>query len=584
MAVGEALLLKSEAATDRDPKYLEALALFSKSLDLAQRRGELLRILNVQIRLADALLRAGRFDEAAVHFAAAKEQIGDHADRLKALSLKPLDIEHNLAICFLKLGKIPEARSALENILLANPRHSEAIFTKAQLDLQDGIALRYGAGSQEAEASALGQSLVKQGIATLESLRETLLAEDPRSPKSQDGEGTRKDIALYPRVASELGRAYVLLQHESGGMMRALPIAEDLIRRYPKRSEGYALRATIREQVNEDKALVLEDLLFAVRGDPKNVDYLLRCSVLLQSVGENRRARDFLARCRQLAPDSEKVAKEFATFMLRMAHNHRQAGTLELGLIAAREAATADPESPEAHLMIAEILLGRKENKDWEGAKESLERVLDLAPGHPEASSLLGGYFQARGIRSLSEMERQIRRFSDEEQAEVRRAIEDSIINDFRRALVLDPGAEGMAIARNYLKDHVPEQRAASVSLMETAEARLGAGDKIDAIELFKQAVRVDGSNVEARWLLADLLHAETNTQAASEHLTLGLAIDPEHLPSLALAVRVFYVLGEEKKVVQLASRFLRLSEPLLPNATLAKERERIEKIRALIN
>jgi tetratricopeptide (TPR) repeat protein len=181
-------------------------------------------------------------------------------------------------------------------------------------------------------------------------------------------------------------------------------------------------------------------------------------------------------------------------------------------------------------------------------------------------------------------MERQIRRFSDEEQAEVRRAIEDSIINDFRRALVLDPGAEGMAIARNYLKDHVPEQRAASVSLMETAEARLGAGDKIDAIELFKQAVRVDGSNVEARWLLADLLHAETNTQAASEHLTLGLAIDPEHLPSLALAVRVFYVLGEEKKVVQLASRFLRLSEPLLPNATLAKERERIEKIRALIN
>ena len=576
MAVAEAILLKVEEASDEDPRYREAIALFSQSLDLAQRAGNPVPLVKVQVRLGDALLRLGRATEAAEHFSAAKERVDQNPALYTSLNLKRHSLEHNLAVSFIKLGKLEEARVAIDKILVEDPTHGEGRLTRAQLDLVDGMALLYGGLKNEPQSEDSGRALIDGAMTSLAALRSQLVA-------LVRGEEPRAQADLLVLVTSELGRAYLSIPHLKEGILKALPLAEDLIARFPNRGEGYALRASVRDRVGEDKAMVLADLLQAIHLDSRNVDYLLRSSALLQSAGEHRRAHDFLLRAKRVAGTSKEVDHALGTFLLSMAHSHRQRGSLDPAQKAAEEAVAHDPSLAEGHQMIGEILLARPEGKDWEGARQRFEQVLKLNPNHDEAAHLLAGYYQARGIRVLAELERRTEGLQGEDRRLAREALQDSLVADFRRALALSPGADNLAIARNYLRDTIPVQREASSKLVDEGYRTVRGGDTIAGLEILIRAVRTDGSNVEARWLLSEVLHKQERSKEAGEHLLVALGLDPEHLACLALAARVFYVQGDEVRAREFADRFLRLSLPYLPNDTLAEERDRVQKIRALL-
>lgn len=570
LAVAEALLLQDLREPVRGEARLEAAALLSKSLDLAQRRGEPLLILRSQVRLGDLLLRMGRFEEAAEHFAVGAELLKEDADRLRLLGLDPFAIEHNLAISLLGAGRTEDARLALQGILDRSPGHGPARLTVAQLDIREFAASLPRSGAPPDPQAAEAQRRIDASLAGLEALLSEI-------------EGSGGSDELFQGVASELAAAYLRLPGVRGGILKALPLAERLIRRLPGHPSGYALRAEIRERVGEDPALALADYLRAANAAPDEARHLVSAARLLVEGGENRRALQLLQRARQIEPSNRDVARESGRFLHRMAEHHRRLGEPERALQAARLAAEADPGSAAVHHLLGELLLGRGDVPDWEGARAAFEKALSAEPEHGGASLGLARYHQARGIRALSELERRTRDLGGDERAAARQRILDAAMDDFRRALDLAAGSPELVIARNYVRDHAPPQREASKQLLEEGYAAKMRGDSVAALEILRRAVRTDGSHVDARWMLAEALYEAEATGEAIVHLRAALSLDPEHLPSLALSVRVFYVAGLEPEALRSGRRFLAASEPLLPDSVLEAERENVGRILALI-
>lgn len=567
--VAEALLARADALDHRR----EAIELMGRSLGLAERTGDAIRIMRARMRLADTQLRSGNFKDAQEQFQKARAAFVADPERFETLGVEMLVLDHNLAQCLIGRGLLQDGKAMLLRILDEDPSHTQARLSIAGLEMQQGYAdlRRY----QDAALRNRARQRVEKGLQELERLARDLAG------------GGYADIRdeLEPEVLRQLGDATLAADWRDGNLTAALTHAETLISRHPRKPHGYSLRARVQERLlgKDGVREVLVDLTKAHLLDPDDPKLVVRFAQQLRVVGENRKAHRLLERARVRRPNSEIVKLALADLLVAQGRTHHNAGRHDKALLAAQGARRLVEDSVEIWLLLGQA---HESMTEWDAAKAAYEKVLSLDETHTDARMGLARFHQASGIGRLSELATKLSREKDpEERKKLEKTEQQMVLAAYRAALAFAAGTNHVEIARRYLRRYREKNGDRSRDLRVQGERELQAGDIDVGIELLTNATRVDGLDVEAHWMLAQALRARSRTQPdearrkdrdrALSAVTTALDLDPEHLPSLYLASDLYYVKGSWSQLRTVCRRFLVLTRD---EAALAEERKIVGK------
>lgn len=569
--LAEAHLEKAAHSDDPAAHIEEALTHFSAALGLIAKDGDPVRVLRTRLRYADTLLRASKFEAALEQFTLALEVAAKDPARFGRLGVDPLVIRHNRAQALLGVGRRADARSELEEILEKEPRHPAARLTLYALNLRDGFDVLAEARLDSVRDDA--RTLITRGLVGLEEL--TSEFESSRRERAR----AAIDPDLEVRTHTESSRALRLSPWVPNFLGRASQHAELLIARYPQRSEGFLVRADLKEDAG-DNVGALHDLLKAVECAPDHAQPRLRAARHLLRIGQNKRAAEFLLAAHRRAPSDPAIRRELSSLYAAQARTHRNAGEVEKSMIAAKEAVRFDPENPEAHLEVAQTDEGAQR---YEEAQKSYSRVLELSPESEEASLGLARYHQARGLSVIATLKERVASANPGEREVLERNLRDLVLAEFRKALELAQGSADVAIARRHVReasDAAKDQ--AGAELREKGESELNSGRVEAAIEILRQAVRVDGKNIDNHYLLGRALAQAGDRQGALTELRTVIALDPEHFPALVAAANLSYVKGDFDDARRHGERVLRLGKDPMILEAFADEIEATKKLMLL--
>ena len=567
--VAEALL----AGRDALDKRQEAIGLMGRSLGLAERTGDPVRIMRARMRLADTQLRGGDFEDAQAQFERARVAFSQTPERFEALGIEPLVLDHNLAQCLIGRGLIQDGKAMLLRILTADPKHPYARLSHAGLEMQQGYVdlVRY----EDAGLRHRARGRVDGGLEVLQALAKDLAL--------REHAGVR--VELEPEVLRQLGDATLAADWQDGNLMASLTYAETLIARHPGKPHGYSLRARVQERLLGPDGVrdVLLDLTKAHLLDPDDPNLVVRFAQQLRVVGENRKAHRVLDRAHARRPRSEAIKLALADLLVAQGRTHHNAGRHDKALLAAEGARRLIADSTEIWLLLAQV---HEKNAAWEKAEAAYSQVLALDETHKEARLGMARFHQARGIGRLSELKARVGREADPDKREkLERDEMMRVLADYRVALEFAAGARDVEIARQYLRRRRAGGGDRSRELRTQGERELQAGDIEVGIELLRNAIRVDGLDAEARWMLAQALRARSlkrvdderraDRDEALRQVERALSLDPEHLPSLYLASDLYYVKGGWSELRTVSRRFLLLTREV---DALASERAEVER------
>lgn len=567
--VAEALLARRDVLDSRP----DAIALMGRSLVLAERTGDPVRIMRARMRLADTQLRGGEFAEAQGRFEKARDAFDEAPERFHALGVEPLVLDHNLAQCLIGRGLIHDGKAMLLRILDVDKNHAQARLSYSGLEMRQGYVdlQRY----EEAGLRNRARGRVERGLEALGALAKEMAMGGHAGVRAE----------LEPEVLRQLGEATLGADWRDGNLSAALTYAEKLIARHPRKPHGYSLRARVQERLLGADGVreILVDLTKAYLLDPDDPNLVVRFAQQLRVVGENRKAHRILDRAHAGRPNSEVIKLALADLLLAQGRTHHNAGRRSKALRAAEGARQLVPDSVEIWLLLAQA---HESDSVWEKAEKAYLQVLDLDETHKEARLGMARFHQARGIGRLSELKTRVGLEEDPGKREkLERDEMMRVLADYRAALEFAAGARDVDIARQYLRRHRAGGGDRSRELRTRGEQELQAGDIEVGLALLRNAIRVDGLDVEARWMLAQALRSRSlkNTDEAKradrdealEHVEHVLSLDPEHLPSLHLASDLYYVKGSWSQLRTVARRFLTLT---LEIEELAGERAEVRR------
>ena len=566
--VAEALLARSNSGAHR----VEAVALMGRSLGLAERFGDPVRVMRARLRFADTQLRSGGFAEAEAQFRKARDDYGAEPDRFRALGLEPSVLDHNLAQSLIGRGLVQDGQALLRQILERDPGHPQSRMSLWGLQLQQGFTDlgRYG----DAELRGRARGRINESIEELEELAGEL-RQGKHGPVREE---------LEPELLKQLGAGILRADWRQQNNLDALGCADTLITRYPDKPQGYSLRASVNEKLlGPDGAReVLLDLTKAHLMDPLDDRVLVRFARQLRAVGQNRKAHRLLERAHERNPASEGVRHGLADLLVSQGRTHHNSGRSEEALVAAEGARALMPDNVEVLLLFGQVSEARG---DWDGAAEAYRGILALDDALVEARLGLARFHQARGMGLLSRIDGLLTAHPQAERAERERELRLNVLADYRVALELAAGGSDVRIARRYLREHRARKGDRSKELRLQGERELQAGDMELGINLLRNAVRLDGLDVDAHWLLATALRRRSQDAVegarrsdrteALQCVERALSLDPEHLPSLYLASDLYYVKGRWPRLRSVGRRFLALSEE---RPALTAERKEVER------
>lgn len=512
-----------------------ALALLRQSLTLAERGGKQVLLLRAHVRLGDVLLASGRAAEALPHHAAALAIAGQDAYRMQRLGLDLADLRANHIAGLVATGALADAQSELE-IALHDISYSASLSL-----LQGRLMLRAGlkaiASTEDTDALAFGRERVEMALVILRSA------------------ATSPTPALAALALSERGEALLVAAWIPKRYAEVRAVVEELQARFPQRSEGLLLSSRLREE-GGDLPGSLRDLMKALELDVRDLSLFARASRMLLRAGENRRAAEVLRAGLRVDPQSALLRTELCNLLLAQSRRHLNAQDAALALRAAEEALKLLPEAPETHVAMGDAFaaLGR-----WEPAQAAWQAALDIDAAHRDARRGMARYLQARGLGTLADLQRVVRALPEAERAAKEQELRDRVMADFRRSLELGGDWEELGLARRHLEEVTErERRDAGQDLQNRARASLAAGRTTEALELARNAVRVDGTSVSGQFLLARAELAGGDRDAALKALSATLALEPTHLGALGAAAQLHFIKGDSEDALRCAEAFVR--------------------------
>ena len=548
--LAEGLLGAESSAAQRE----QGMALLRQSLALAENSGKAVLALRAHVRLGDVLLASGRAGEALPHHAAALAIVNQHSKRVSALGLNLTVLRANHAAGLIATGELAAAREAIATALRTHPS-PELKLLQGRLLLRDG--LQAVATNTDADAVAQARKRVEEALLLL---REAAASADP----------AQAALALRER-----GEALLVAPWVAGRYAEARLMVEELLARFPTRSDGLLLSSRLREE-GGDLPGSLQDLLKALELDVREIPLFARAAALLQRAGENRKAVEILRAGLRVDPNSPLLRTELGSLLLAQSRRHLGASAADMALRAAEEALRLLPDVCETHVAMGDAFaaLGR-----WEAAEGAWQAALDINANDRDAQRGMARFLQARGLGTLADLQRALRSVPEAERVQREQELRDRVRADFRRALELGGDWDELSLSRRHIAEVTErERRTTGLELQQRAQASLAAGRIAEAQALARSALKVDGASAAGNFLLARIELAAEDPSAALVALQATLAIDPKHLAANAAAAQLYFVKGNADEARRCAERFLRVAEEH-PDAGLEEDVTRLKKL-----
>lgn len=554
--IAEAMLAEGRGRDDR----VKVLELMATSVSLAVKSGDPVRIMRSRLRLADTLLRSGRWTEAEEAFKLVRKEYEADPDRFRALGVDPIVLKHNHAQCLIGMGLLADGRAMLIQIRDEVPDHAESRLTLAGLHIRLGFhdLERY----KDEALRDRARTQVVRGLSDLQNLIDEIAA----------GKHAAVAREIEPEALKQLGDATLAADWVPGRYMKANDCVDILLARYPQKPHGYGLRARVKlAMFGKEAKGVLADLQRAYFLDPEDPQACVRLCRHYMAIGRNRAARTHLEYMHRVRPEDEGVKVALAELYLSQARAHHNEGRGDFALLAAEAAKALVPDGIDIWVLIGQI----HENAGrWTKADECYREALTLDDQNREARLGVARHHQYLGLQRLAAIASRAAKLTGEERVAFEKAERMKVLVDYRNALDYAAGAKDVEMARRYLREHRERGGDKSRELRTQGEREMAAGDLDVGIELLRKAVAVDGLDVQSWWYLGTALRrrATIGTDKEARRRDRGealrcieeaLSLDPEHLPSLRLACDLYYVKGAWPELMRVCRRFLALAKDI---------------------
>ncbi|HEX5706438.1 MAG TPA: tetratricopeptide repeat protein [Pyrinomonadaceae bacterium] len=383
-----------------------------------------------QARLSEALLRAGRTDEAA---AAASRALALEPDNATYLDLLDNVIEAGGSFSTEIVGD-------LRRMVAANPKNSSAVgllaraeakagrIDEAAATLRAGIAARAPGEREHLTLSAQLAQILADGLrydeavaAYEELLRSRGIGEEQVTPDKKNlvslvlgrvielrrlAGKPDEALTVVTRMRRLLGSDdptpdlhNVLLLRQLGRRAEALDAARSARVRHPGEASFARLEATALSDVGR-AGEGLELLRAGLKGTPEDFDYYLAISGLLTGAGRGAEAVEAARKALELAPADSKQKTTQALVVLASAQE--RAGDLKGSEDSLRRILKGDPNNATALNNLGYFLAERGER--LEDARAMIQRAVDSEPNNPQFLDSLGWVYFKLG--KLEEAER----------------------------------------------------------------------------------------------------------------------------------------------------------------------------------
>jgi tetratricopeptide (TPR) repeat protein len=544
-------IVEYRGAIQRDPKFGEARYKLAEAYvhvhDAAGAYREYIRAADLMPENAESQLKAGQMLLLARQFEDAKAR----ADRILAIDPKHVAGQILRGSALAGLKDLDSAISQIEDAIQLDPERSGTYDSLGTLELANGD--RNGAEEAFKKAVQLSPASVpaRLTLATFylsarraadaeDAFKETLRL-DPKNPAAnralslfyvathrfQEAERYLKTVADAPGATTarlELADYYLMtarpteaeqvlnmvgadnakahagaqsrlaaVEYAEGKKPQAYARLNDLLTRQPKYAPALLIKARfLRTEHRIDEAVAQAKA--ATQADPTFLQGHFFLGKLYMEMSEFTAAADAFREILKLNPRA--TAAQIALSRAQLA-----SGNTDASLESARDALNAQPQNPDAHLLLARGLIARGKLAD---AEKEMTALATKYPSESAVQSQMGSLFAARGdARSARRsFERAL-------------ALDPNSVEALSGLVLLDLTANRPAEARARVETRLAQNADDSRLLLLAAETYAGTGDAAGAEQALRRAMAIDPADLHINAMRAQLFMSENKLEDA---------------------------------------------------------------------
>ena len=323
--------------------------------------------------------------------------------RLEQIDAENLEYKIQLASFYLLGKNKSEAKKRVDQVLLKDPEHIQALFLSAGIMSLDRIDL----DKQILEEQEPGkQKIDEQDLDNIKNVYQKILTIDPKQAKAhlalaqifgsqKQFEKTEAHLKkavdidpASPQYVTALYRFYLI----SGQFENAKTVIENLIKNRPNEAQPLILLSNFylgQKDIQNAEATLLK----AIDVDPKNINPYMLLAKLLNSQKKLNEAEELIQRALKINPDDFNVKNAYADF-----HFANEAIEKAEGLV--DEILAARPNYLPSKLLKGKILAKRK---DWDKAILIFQDLVKEDPESDILNLLLGSaYFEKNDLKQAN--------------------------------------------------------------------------------------------------------------------------------------------------------------------------------------
>lgn len=304
-----------------------------------------------------------------------------------------------------------------------------------------------------------------------------------------------------PIAQNKKQKAFRLLNQ--GRVQEAIPILEQVVKRFPRDLEALSALGTIYGQSGQlEPAVHYLERVVAI--NPNDLDTLNNLGVTYMMLGDKEKACEHMQHIVHLQPGDIGALYNLACILQELG-KHKSSIEYFMRVL------EAEPRAIDALINLG---VSYKETGDYQEAIQTFRRALELDASSPEANLNLGRLLARSGNK-------------------------DEALQYFEKAAALAP--------HDYEK------------IYALANMRVLEGRPDDAIALFEKALSENTDDVRLYSEYARLLFSIGKLNEALIPIDKGLELDPDNIKSLILQARVYKELSFSRKIIETLNRALQL-------------------------
>ncbi|MFH2059542.1 MAG: tetratricopeptide repeat protein [Pseudomonadota bacterium] len=449
-------------------------------------------------------------------------KLGNGQEAFKAfLKLEQIDsekLEYKIQLAsFYLLGKNKsEAKKRVDQVLLKDPEHIQALFLSAGIMSLD----RIDPDKQELDKQVPdGQDLDEQDLNNITNVYQKILTIDPKQAKAhmalaqiygslKQFEKTqfhlKKTVDIdpaNPQYVTALYRFYLI----SGQFENAKTVIEDLIKNRPNEAQPLILLSNFylgqRDIKNAETTL-----LKAIDVDPKNINPYMLLAKLLNSQKRVDEAEELIQKALKINPDNFNVKNAYADF-----HFGNEAIEKAEGLV--DEILAARPNYLPSKLLKGKILA---KQKDWDKAILIFQDLVKEEPNSDIFNLFLGSaYFEKNDLKQAKPF--------------ISKALEKNP-NLFQARLIMADiyfRQNDLYLAQDHIQKALKQSPKHYNANMLLGNIKLADKQYPTAKAIFEELIEIDPKNPAAYYRLGLVYQTENNPEKALKNFNAALDINP---------------------------------------------------------